>query len=267
MIDCDGERGKNKKEGRKERKCKREREGEMRKREKEAEINHLKNVELKLAFDNLNKEKIRSDELLLNILPEEVAEEIKTTGSARAKRFDSVSVMFIDIRNFTLITQQLSPEDLVAEIDFVFKGFDEIIKRYDIEKIKTIGDAYMCASGLPIPYPHHALNMVDAAFDIIIFMETVKQLRLQEHKTYFEVRIGINSGAVVAGIVGSSKFAYDIWGDTVNTAARIEQNSEVGKINISDTTYELVKDRYTCTYRGEIEAKNKGKLNMYFVSR
>ncbi len=238
---------------------------DIEKKEKEAEINQLKSVELKEAFDNLHKEKMRSDNLLLNILPEEVAEELKQTGTSRARHFEAATVMFIDIRNFTFISQRLSPDELVSEIDFLFRGFDEIIRQHNVEKIKTIGDAYMCAAGIPVADPDHAENMANAAFEILNFMEDHKRERQKENKIFFEIRIGINSGALVAGIVGSSKFAYDIWGDTVNTAARMEQSGEVGRINISGNTYLLLKDKYNFTHRGKIFAKNKGEIDMYFM--
>lgn len=239
---------------------------DLEKKEDEAQINYLKNVELKEALDKLQHEKNRSESLLLNILPEEVAEELKATGTAKAKLFDQITVMFIDIKNFTIISQHLSPELLVAEIDFLFRGFDDIIKRFEVEKIKTIGDAYMCAGGLPVPDLNNAENVAKAAFEILKFMEQLKQERLSQNKSFFEIRIGINTGPVVAGIVGSSKFAYDIWGDTVNTAARMEQTGEVGKINISGDTYHLLKDKFTSTYRGKINAKNKGEVDMYFLN-
>lgn len=240
---------------------------ELDKKEREAEINHLKNVELKETLGKLQHEKNRSERLLLNILPEEVAEELKTTGTAKAKLFNEVTVMFIDIKNFTTISQELSPEMLVAEIDYLFRGFDEITSRYDVEKIKTIGDAYMCAGGLPVPDENNAEKVLNAAFEILHFIEMLKHERIAQDKAFFEVRIGINTGPVVAGIVGSSKFAYDIWGDTVNTAARMEQTGEVGKINVSGNTYALVKDKFKTEYRGKINAKNKGEIDMYFIAQ
>ncbi len=235
------------------------------KKEREAKINHLKNVELKQALDRVQEEKGRSEKLLLNILPEEVAEELKQTGTARARYFEFVSVMFIDIKNFTLISERLSPEELVGEIDELFRGFDAIVLKYDIEKIKTIGDAYMCAAGLPVADEMHAEKMANAAIDILGFIEKLKQRKQVEGKAAFDVRIGINSGPVVAGIVGSAKFAYDIWGDTVNTAARMEQSGVVGKINISGATYQLLKYKFKCEHRGKISAKNKGEIDMYFL--
>jgi class 3 adenylate cyclase len=214
--------------------------------------------------NRIKKGKKLSDNLLLNILPAEVAEELKEKGTADAKYFDNVTVLFTDFKSFTTVSEQLSPQELVNELHACFKAFDEICGKYNIEKIKTIGDAYLAVCGLPLTDEKHAENVVNAALEIREFME--KRRKNLGEKT-FEIRIGINSGSVVAGIVGVKKFAYDIWGDTVNTAARMEQNSEAGKINISETTYELVKDSFTCEYRGEIDAKNKGKLKMYFVEK
>lgn len=210
----------------------------------------------------LEAEKQKSDDLLLNILPAEVAEELKNRGNTEAKLFDEVTVMFTDFVNFTKAAEAMTPKELVNELDTCFKAFDEIIGRHGIEKIKTIGDAYLAVAGLPVADECHATNMVNAALEINAFMLGHKQ-RLGEHA--FEVRIGIHSGSVVAGIVGVKKFAYDIWGDTVNTAARMEQASEPGKINISQVTYELVKNSFNCNFRGEITAKNKGAMKMYFV--
>ncbi len=223
-----------------------------------------------VVYRQRNKIKLgkkRSDELLLNILPEEVAEELKEKGSAEAKSFDEVTVMFTDFKGFTTIAEKLSAKELVAEIDYCFKGFDNIINKYGIEKIKTIGDSYMAASGLPIANKTHAKDMVSAALEIVKFMEEHKQQRAKEGKPVFEIRIGINSGHVVAGIVGVKKFAYDIWGDTVNLASRMESSGEPGKVNISGSTYELVKNDFACTHRGKIQAKNKGEVDMYFVSK
>jgi class 3 adenylate cyclase len=216
------------------------------------------------VIDNklLTTEKQKSETLLLNILPEEVAEELKNKGSSEAKMFDNVTVIFTDFVNFTGAGEHMSAQELVDELHTCFKAFDEIIGKYNIEKIKTIGDAYLAVCGLPVADPSHAENIVNAAIDINIFM---RQRRMDLHDKTFLIRIGIHSGSVVAGIVGVKKFAYDIWGDTVNTAARMEQNSEAGKINISQTTYELVKDKFNCIYRGEIEAKNKGMMKMYYV--
>lgn len=210
-------------------------------------------------------EKKKSDFLLYNILPEEVAEELKVKGSADAKHFDLVTVMFTDFKGFTQISEKLSPSELVAEIDTCFKAFDNIITKYNIEKIKTIGDAYMCAGGLPVVNNSNIIDVVSAALEIQRFMLAHLETRKKEGKEAFEIRIGIHSGPVVAGIVGVKKFAYDIWGDTVNIASRMESSGEAGKVNISGTTYELIKDTFNCEYRGKIQAKNKGEIDMYFV--
>ena len=208
----------------------------------------------------VTKEKKRSDELLLNILPLEVATELKETGSAKAKLYDNVTVLFTDFVGFTIISEHLSPEDLVKEIHGFYTAFDAIMERNGLEKIKTIGDAYLAVCGMPHEDKDHAKKAVQAAKEIIDFING----RLNEGGK-FNIRIGVNSGPVVAGIVGVKKFAYDIWGDTVNTAARMEQNSQSGKINISGSTFELVKNDFKFTYRGKIGAKNKGEVDMYFV--
>lgn len=215
----------------------------------------------------LEKEKQRSDELLLNILPEEVAEELKLKGSAAARQFESVTVMFTDFKGFTQMAEKLTPAELVAEIDECFKAFDHIITKYDIEKIKTIGDSYMCAGGLPVANLTNATDIVNAALEIQAFILQHGEQRKKTGKEPFEIRIGIHTGPVVAGIVGIKKFAYDIWGDTVNIASRMESSGEPGKVNISGSTYELVKDRFDCVYRGKVQAKHKGEIDMYFVGR
>jgi class 3 adenylate cyclase len=194
-----------------------------------------------------------------------VAEELKAKGSADAKQFDQVTVMFTDFKGFTQISEKLTPAELVAEIHTCFKAFDNIITKYNIEKIKTIGDSYMCAGGLPVTNTNNPVDVVHAALEIQHFMQEHLAHRKTEHKEPFEIRIGIHTGPVVAGIVGVKKFAYDIWGDTVNTASRMESSGEAGKVNISGSTYEFVKDAFTCMHRGKIPAKNKGEIDMYFV--
>lgn len=214
----------------------------------------------------IEEEKQRSDKLLLNILPEETAEELKANGKVKAKKYESATVLFTDFAGFTSYSKDLSPEVLVETVSHYFSKFDEIMEKYGLEKIKTIGDAYMCASGLPFTTKDHAHKMLCAAFEIARFTEETKQ-DLSTGEMSFDIRIGISSGPVVAGVVGSKKFAYDIWGDTVNIAARMESNADRGKINISETTYELVKDSFECSYRGEIEVKNRGILKMYYADR
>ena len=216
---------------------------------------------------NIKKEKTRSDNLLLNILPSEIASELKMTGASETRSYSAVTVMFADFVDFTKISEQVSPEDLVKEIHTCFSAFDHIIQKHKVEKIKTIGDAYLCAGGLPVPDPEHAIRVVNAAMEIMSYIRERKKIKEAKNELPFQLRIGIHSGPLVAGIVGVKKYAYDIWGDTVNIAARMEQNSSTGKINISSKTYELVKSHFDCEYRGKIEAKNKGEIDMYFVNR
>jgi adenylate cyclase len=213
----------------------------------------------------IEEEKNRSDNLLYNILPEETALELKLNGKVQAKKFDSVTVLFTDFKGFTHFARDLSPEELVNSVDFYFSKFDQIMRKYGMEKIKTIGDAYMCAGGLPFPTTDHPFKMILAAFEIVEFIEESKK-NVEDDITNFDIRIGINTGPIVAGVVGIHKFAYDIWGDTVNVASRMETLSNPGRINISENTYELVKDVFQCKYRGEIEVKNRGMMKMYFVN-
>lgn len=213
------------------------------------------------------KEKKRSEELLLNILPSEVADELMEKGSAEAKLINEVSVLFTDFKGFTQLSEKMSPTELVSEINECFSAFDHIMEKHGIEKIKTIGDAYMAAGGLPTANATHSFDVVRAALEIQKFMNELKTRKIAEGKLFFEIRIGIHTGPVVAGIVGVKKFAYDIWGDTVNIASRMESSGEIGKVNISESTYEYVKDKFTCTPRGKIEAKGKGEVLMYFVTQ
>ena len=215
----------------------------------------------------INEEKRRSDELLLNILPEEVMHELKAHGKTTAKNYSKATVLFADIKDFTTISEQLSPDDLVEGLDAYFERFDKVIEKYDIEKIKTIGDAYVCAGGVPTKSEGNPHLVVQAALDFIYEIDKLRRERLAQGKIPFEFRIGIHTGQLVAGVIGIRKFAYDIWGDTVNMAARMQQTSEAGKINISGPTYELVKDKFACVYRGKVEAKNKGEIDMYFVEK
>ena len=227
-----------------------------------------KNANIALEEKNkiIEEERHRSDELLLNILPSNIAEELKENGKAQARKFDDATVLMADFKNFTSIAEQLTPEQLVHELDYCFRGFDYIISQYEVEKIKTIGDAYMCASGLlnrkTIPF-----KIVKAALEMQEFLEDYKQEKIKKGEPYFEARIGVHTGPVVAGVVGVNKFAYDIWGDTVNIAARMESNCKEGEVNISNSTYQMVKYNFECHHRGKIAAKNMGEIDMYYVKR
>lgn len=217
----------------------------------------------------LQFEKDRSEKLLLNILPEEIAEELKEKGSVNARDFNLVAILFTDFKSFTQTAEQMTPQELVEEINVCFKAFDLISEKYNIEKIKTIGDSYMAAGGIPIPDESFLENIVLAGLEMQEFMFVRKQENDLLNKPAFEMRLGIHAGPIVAGIVGIRKFQYDVWGDTVNTASRIESNGTVGKVNISESLYQLLKnsDQFVFEYRGNIHAKGKGNINMYYVEK
>ena len=223
------------------------------------------NLALEAKNKMIEEERERSDELLLNILPADIAKELKENGKASAKKYENVTVLFSDFKNFTQISNRLTPEQLVKELDYCFKGFDYIISQYKgIEKIKTIGDAYMCASGLGTASTFPT-DIIKAALDIQEFLEDYKRGKRILGEEFFEARIGIHTGPVVAGVVGVNKFAYDIWGETVNIASRMESQCEVGEVNISEATYNKIKYDFETEYRGKLNAKNVGAMDMYYV--
>lgn len=222
--------------------------------------------ELENRGKELHIEKEKSEKLLLNILPAKVAEELKEKNYAAPRSYNMVTVLFTDFKGFTSIAEKMSPEEIIRELNTIFSEFDRICKEYNLEKIKTIGDAYMCAGGIPEPNTTNAIDAVKAALEMQQYMKVLADKKQARGESYFELRLGINTGPIVAGVVGESKFAYDIWGDTVNLASRMESAGEVGMVNISDNTYELVKDQFDCTYRGRISVKNKGEVDMYFVN-
>jgi class 3 adenylate cyclase/predicted nucleic acid-binding Zn ribbon protein len=220
-----------------------------------------------LEFKNelIEKEREKSEELLLNILPSAVADELKLHGFAKARKYKTATVLFSDFVNFSGISKSMTAEDLVSLLDYYFKMFDEIITKYKLEKIKTIGDAYMCVGGLPEEHNHHAVDVVRAAMDIKDLLEKKKEENMKSGAPFFEARIGIHTGPLVSGVVGTKKFAFDVWGDTVNVASRMESGGEAGKINISDATYKLVSSKFKCLPRGKVPIKNRGEVEMYFV--
>lgn len=213
----------------------------------------------------LDKQNVQIEHLLLNILPKEVANELQTIGQSKPRHFEEVSILFSDFKGFTSIADKLSPRELVEDLNDCFIAFDSIIENYQLEKIKTIGDSYMCAGNIPTPDINHNYNIIKAALDIQEFMNHYNLNRLAKNQEPWEIRIGLHAGPVVAGVVGKKKYAYDIWGSAVNIASRMESNGTPGKVNISAHMYSIIKDRFHCTYRGKIHAKNLGDLDMYYV--
>ncbi|PIY08667.1 MAG: hypothetical protein COZ18_11090 [Flexibacter sp. CG_4_10_14_3_um_filter_32_15] len=224
-----------------------------------------KNEEIEQQKEMIEREKERSEALLLNILPKEIAEELKHNIELKPRSYDQVTVIFTDFKGFTQAAEQLTPEELINELAECFSEFDTICERWNLERIKTIGDAYMCAGGVPSPNYTNPVDAISAAMEMQEVIEQLKQKKMLQGKPYFEMRLGVHTGPVVAGVVGKKRFAYDIWGDTVNLAARMESSGEVGRVNISEYTYSLVRDYFFCSYRGKVEAKNKGEVDMYFV--
>ena len=204
----------------------------------------------------LSVERERAEGLLLNVLPEVVAAELKETGTTTARHYESVSVLFADIVGFTPLSAQMDPEEMVDQLNDVFTYFDALADKYGVEKIRTIGDNYMVASGVPVPKADHAQALCAMALEMLEYSETGP----------LSFRVGINSGPVVAGVIGTRKFQYDIWGDTVNTASRMESHGEPGRIQISQTTHELIADQFATTPRGAVEVKGKGTLNTYWLA-
>jgi len=221
---------------------------------------------INMRTEELIKEKEKSESLLANLLPKSTADEIMLKGKASKMKYNFVTVLFSDIQGFTRIAEEMNPEVLIDELDRFFFHFDSVVEKYNIEKIKTIGDAYMCAGGIPEKNRTNPVEVVLAAFMMQQYMLRLKAEAEREGRTFWDIRIGIHTGTVVAGVVGHKKLSYDIWGDTVNTASRMESSGEPGKINISGTTYEFVKDYFVCEHRGKMPVKYKGELDMYFVT-
>lgn len=214
----------------------------------------------------LRVEKEKSEELLLNILPKETAKELIDRGEATPRHYKQVTILFTDFQAFTKSASDITPQELVSTLNECFTAFDEIIGRHNLEKIKTIGDAYMCAGGIPTENKTNAVDAVGAAVEIREWISEWNEKRKASGKDTWEARIGLHTGELIAGVIGKKKFAYDVWGDAVNLAARMETNGEAGKINISEATYSLVKHQFECSSRGEIEVKGKGLMEMFFVA-
>ncbi len=223
-------------------------------------------TELERQKDQIESAKKKADELLLNVLPEYVAKELKEKGHVAPRHFPVATVLFADLVGFSKLCKGLSPKEIVDELNYLFVGFDLILENNNLEKIKTIGDGYMAAGGVPLPNSSNPQDAVNAALQMIQSVEKVKRANSKSGKPLWEIRIGIHTGDLIAGVIGKNKFAYDIWGSAVNTAARMEASGEPGKVNISGITYQFVKDKFACTYRGNIEVKNMGRMDMYFVS-
>jgi adenylate cyclase len=228
---------------------------------------YSRNRYIRKTNDEIAKERDRSETLLLNILPAKIAKELKEKGKSTARDYENVTIMFTDFKEFTQASEKLTAHQLVDEINYCFEEFDKICEKYKIEKIKTIGDSYMAAGGLPVPFEESTKNTVLAAIEIQQFIIERAKERSNKNEICFEMRLGIYTGPVVAGIVGVKKFQYDIWGDTVNTASRMESAGEVMKVNIGQTTYNILKDDpdFIFEYRGKIQAKGKGEVDMNFV--
>jgi class 3 adenylate cyclase len=228
----------------------------------------LKRVEFKLEeqirerMKAVLSEKEKSDKLVADLFPKGTAEELKSRGRAKSRKFELVTVLFSDIQGFTRIAEEMNPEVLIDELDKFFFHFDSVVEKYNIEKIKTIGDAYMAAGGIPVKNSSNPVEVVLAGLEMQYYMKNLKRQKAD----IWDLRIGIHTGPVISGVVGHKKLSYDIWGDTVNTASRMESSGEGGKVNISGITYSLVKDFFMCEYRGKLPVKYKGNIDMYFVT-
>ena len=222
---------------------------------------------VQVLSQNLNQERRKSDRLLRSVLPATIADELKQTDRVQPVDYEHASVLFTDFVGFTQIAESFTPQQLIEELDSCFGEFDRIAKKHNLEKIKTIGDAYMAVGGVPLANQTHAVDCVLAALEIEQLVSALREKEMRRRRPYWQIRIGVHSGDLVAGVVGREKFSYDVWGDTVNTASRLESSGVAGRVNISGATYELVKEFFDCEFRGKVPAKHKGEIDMYFVNR
>jgi guanylate cyclase len=214
-----------------------------------------------VALRALRAEQARSEALLVNVLPSSIAQRLKVASKTIADHFDSASILFADVVDFTPLAQRLAPAEVVGVLDQLFSHFDALVERHGLEKIKTIGDCYMAAAGVPDPDPDHARKTALLALDMrdaVATSPTAAQLGL-------ELRIGVNSGPVVAGVIGTKRFLYDLWGDAVNTASRMETHSRPGEIQITRTTYELLKGEFICEPQGTVLVKGMGRVETWYL--
>ena len=217
----------------------------------------------KASYDTIKEEKEKSDRLLLNVLPAKVADDLKRTGKTTPDSFRDVTVLFSDFVSFTRLSSTLDPETLIGELNDIFTAFDIAIEKNGCERIKTIGDAYMAVSGMPAPDPRHVENILDSALEIVAYLED----RNRESKVKWNARIGVHTGKVVGGVVGVKKYIYDVFGDTINIASRMESHSEPMKINVSEEAYKLAKEKYNFVDRGAVDVKGKSAMKMYFCQK
>lgn len=220
---------------------------------------------VEIQKNQILEEKRKCEDLLHNMLPDEIYHELLVYGKVVPQFYRNVTVMFVDFVGFTSMCERIELKSIIQELDTHFSKFDDICSEHYLEKIKTIGDAYMCAGGMPLRNHSHPIDAVLAAIEFLGYIDEINKKKIARGEDLWSVRIGINTGSVIAGVVGKRKFLYDIWGDTVNVASRMESASDSGRINISGNTFHHVKDFFNCTYRGKIPVKHKDDVDMYYV--
>jgi len=228
--------------------------------EQERELARV-NENMQKAFEDLAQEQQKSERLLLNVLPDAIAQRLKSGERHIADHFESVSILFADIVGFTHYSSYTPPKAVVTVLNFIFSRFDKLVEKAGAEKIKTIGDAYMMACGIPTPNENHAMTVAEVALAMRAEVQALRAEKIID----LDMRIGIHCGPVIAGIIGETKFIYDVWGDTVNTASRMESSGVPGQIQVTDPFFQMVNAQYQCSERGKIEVKGKGPISTYFL--